>query len=269
MKSDNLRERVGVLVGSIVLSAFLLLLDSVGTTTFLYNVASYLTEPMKAKVHSFAVNTNDVLGVLGKVTRFREENEKLRDENLRLIEQVSELEEYKTESEVLKEQINLMEPKRNWVLEARVIGSDISLENSLQLNVGSEDGVEDGDIVIFGKFAVGEVDRVEKYSSKVLLITSPSSNVPVRGQKNRAIGLVRGEVGLTLKMIDILIDEKLEEGEFVVTSGVDSQFPAGFIVGVVSSVNDNPAYATQEALINVQIDFSRLDYVYIIKGQDI
>ena len=191
----------------------MLLLDSVGATTLLYNVASYLTEPIKLKIHSFAVNTNDVLGVLGKVTSLNDENQKLRDENQQLLELVSELEEYKIESEILHEQINLMEPKRDWVLEGRVIGADISLENNLQLNVGSEDGVEEGDIVVFGKFAVGKIDMVEQYSSKVLLITSPASNLPVRGQKNRAIGLVKGEVGLTLKMIDILVDEKIEVGK--------------------------------------------------------
>lgn len=269
MRKDTYRERMMMLIGTIILSFFLLLLDSIGATTFLYNVVSYVTEPVKARIYTFTVNVNDVLAVVGKVTSYREENDQLRNENQELVEQVSELLEYKTESEILKEQINLMEPQRDWVLEARVIGADLSLENSLQLNVGSEDGVEDGDIVIFGKFAVGKIDRVEKYSAKVQLITSPSSNIPVRGQKNRAIGLVKGEVGLTLKMIDILIDEQIEEGEFIVTSGVDNEYPAGFIVGVVTSVDDNPAYATQEALVNVQIDFSRLDYVYIIKGQDI
>ena len=267
MNIKSFRDRVAALLIAVFLSVFLLLLDSVGATGFLYNVAAYLTEPMKLKIHAFAVNSNDFLGVFGKISSVREENSRLREENLRLLEEVVILGEYKTESEILKEQINLIESERDWVLEARIISSDISLENSLQLNVGTEDGVEEGDVIIFGKFAVGEISEVQKYTSKVLLITSPSSNVPVRGQKNRAVGLVKGEVGLTLKMLNILVDETIEVGEFVVTSGVDSEYPAGFIVGVVNKVNDNPAFATQEALINVQIDFSRLDYVYILKGQ--
>ncbi len=268
MDIEQSRDRVIMLVGIVLLSFLLLLLDSIGTLGMLYNVAAYVSSPLKKEVRSVVIGVNDFFGTIGRIGEFKDENEYLKKENKKLTEKISNLQECRVQLEALDSQTKIKKKDRSWILESQVINIDTSVENSLQINRGSEDGVTKGDIVVFGKFAIGEVIKVNKYVSKVLLITSPSSNIPVRGQKNRALGLVKGEVGQTLKMIDILIDEKIEEGELVITSGKESHFPAGYIVGVVSEVNDNPSFATQEALITTQIDFQRLDYVYVIRGQN-
>jgi rod shape-determining protein MreC len=267
MDLNRFRDRVLSLFLILIGSVVLLLLDSVGVVGSLYDFSSLTTVPVRLELHKFSQNVNNILGVVGKVSSLQEENEALRQENKDLLESLSGYEECRSENESLKEQLDLSELSLEWILEARVIGSETAFENTLQINVGTYEGVEVGDIVVFGKFAVGEVKRVEKYTSKVLLITSPLSNIPVRGQTNRAAGLVRGDVGLTLKMIDILPDEKVEEGEIVVTSGVESSYPADLIIGVISRIESDPAYAIQQAYAEVQIDFSKLDYVYVIKGQ--
>jgi rod shape-determining protein MreC len=269
MNLESLKDRVFLLVVFIILSIFFLLLDSIGVIGILYDVTALITVPIRLELKSLNKEVNDIFGAIGKMSSLSKENEILREENVSLIEQSSQLEEYKYEIDILKEQLELKEKVQGKLIEARVIGSDVSLESALQLNVGRQDGVEEGDIAIFGKYAVGRVIRSEHDTSKISLITSPSSNIPVRGQTNRAVGLVKGKVGFTLKMIDILPDEKVEEGEIIVTSGVESPFPAGLIIGIVDSVNENPAFATQEADIEAQIDFSRLDYIYIMKGQGI
>lgn len=267
MDLSRFRDRILILVIILVSSIVLLLLDSVGVVGSLYDVSSLITVPVRLELYKYSQKVNNLFGVISKISTLQQENESLRQENNELLEKVSELEECKTEIVSLQEQLGLKELSPEWILKARVIGSDIAYGSTLQINVGSYEGVEVGDVVVFGKHAVGEVKRVEKYSSKVLLITSPQSNIPVRGQTNRSVGLVKGDVGLSLKMIDILPDEKVEVEEIIVTSGVESKYPAGLIVGSVSEIESDPAYAVQEARIDVQLDFSKLDYIFVIKGQ--
>lgn len=267
MDFNKFRDRILVLLIILVGSIFLLLLDSVGVVGSLYDLSSFVSVPVRLELHRISLRVNDLLGILGKISDLQEENEELRQLNSELLEQISGYEECREENEALKEQLDLKNISSEWIVEARVIGSDIALGNTLQINVGRGDGVELGDIAVFGEYAVGKIIRVEKYTSKVLLITAPSSNIPVRGQTNRAVGLLEGEVGLTLKMTNILPDEIVEEGEIVATSGVESEYPAGFIVGVVSRVDNNPAYAIQEAHLTAQLDFAKLDYIYVIRGQ--
>lgn len=268
MNFDDFKNRILTLVVILAVSILLLLLDSVGVVSSLYDLASIASVPIRLEFRQVSLKLNDILGVITQISTFKKENEDLKRENLDLLTQLSELEEKRLENEILKEQLKLEEIGNDqWILQARIIGTNVTYDNTLQISVGSYQGVEEGDVVVFGEYAVGVIKRVEKYSSKVLLITSVSSNIPVRGQKNRAIGLIQGSVGLTLNMVDILPDEKIEDGEIVVTSGVDNEFPAGFIIGIVSDVDNNPANATQEAHVDVQIDFTKLDYIYVIKGQ--
>lgn len=267
MDLSKFRDRVITIVAIIAIGVFGLLLDSVGVIDSLYNISDIVSIPVRQELRIISQNVNNFLGAITKITSLQKENDELKQQNASLGEELSAFEECKNNKAILEEQLKLTEVTSEPIVEARVISSNISIENVIQINAGSKNGVEEGDIVAFGMYAVGEVIRVEERSSRVELITSPSSNVPVRGQKNRARGLAKGNVGLSLKMQEILLDEVIEEGEIVVTSGVDSHFPAELVIGIVRTINDNPAYATKEAIVEVRLDFNKLDYVYIIKGQ--
>lgn len=267
MDLSETKNRIIALVLIVVGSFFLLLLDSIGAVSSLYDLSSLVTVPVRLEIRKLTLSVNDYLGIISRVSDLNNENDELKKNNEELLQKLSELEEYKQENVALKEQLGLIELTDESILEARVIGSDMPYENVLQINVGRNEGVEEGDIVVFGEYAVGKVERVESRSSRVLLVIAPESNIPVRGQTNRASGLAKGDVGLMLRVEDILPDEILEEGEIVVTSGVGSEYTPGLIIGIVKSIEDNSAYATQEASVEAQIDFSKLDYIFVIGGQ--
>jgi len=267
MDVSKFRDRIITIITIITIAVFSLLLDSVGVINSLYNVSDVISIPIRQELRTISQNVNNFLGAITKITSLQSENDRLNEENISLKEELSTFLECKTNKAILEEQLKLTEITTEPIVETRIISSNIAIENVIQINAGSLGGIEEGDIAVFGSYAVGEVIKVEQHSSRVELITSPSSNIPVRGQKNRAQGLAKGNVGLTLSMQEILLDEIIEEGEIVITSGVDSQFPAGLIVGIVSVINDNPAFATKEAIVEVQLDFKKLDYLYIIKGQ--
>lgn len=256
-----------MLIVILVLSFLLLLLDSIGVVKGIYSLTSLVSVPVRLELHKLSYKVNDLLGVFAQISDFKKDNEELRVKNQELIEQLSELDELRSENDSLKQELGLEIEKEDWMVEGRVISYDLSHENVLQINVGTDDGVREGDVVIYGKYAIGIVKKADSHFSKVFLITSRASNIPVRGQKNRAVGLIQGDVGLTLNMIDILPDEKIEEGELIVTSGVNSNYPSDLIIGIVSEVDSNPANTTQEAHVEIQLDFSKLDYIFVIRGQ--
>jgi rod shape-determining protein MreC len=233
----------------------------------LYHLSGYVSVPVRLEFRKVTVKVNDVWNIVTQVSSLKKENEDLKIENSQLLEKFAGFEETQAENQALKDQLDIDIPGIGGTIGGRVVGFDIATENSLQINLGTNDGVEVGDIVIYGQYAIGKVQRAEGNFSKILLITASSNNIPARGQSNRALGLVGGDVGPRLKMIDILPDEKVEVGEVIVTSGLDSEYPAGLILGVVESIDDNPANATQEAFISTKLDFSKLDYIYVIDGQ--
>jgi len=267
MKIEEFKNRIAVLGVIAIFSILTLLLDSVGFLTKMYDFTAFITAPIRLQFHQLSVDINDIIGSVSQITSFKEDNENLRQEVADLLERLSEFEEYKAENESLKRQLKLREDEREWILQGRVISADIAYGNTIQINVGSRDEVEEGDIVVSGEYAVGKVKKVNEYTSLISLINSGENNIPVKGQVNRARGITQANVGPTIDMIDILPDEVIEEDEVIVTSGLESNFPADLIIGVVTKVNDNPANTTQVAEVKVQVDFSKLDYIYVIKGQ--
>jgi rod shape-determining protein MreC len=267
MDFERFKDKIVFLFAFLALSIFLLLLDSIGAFNKLFDFASFVSTPVRIELHTYSLKVNTFFNVLGRISSLSNENSDLKKENQSLLEERTTCQEASIKNDLLKQQLGLKSITQTPVLEARVIGSNIGFENSLQINVGSADGAEIGDIVVFNMYAIGKVKTIDEHSAKILLITSPSSNIPVRGIKNRARGFVRGEVGLTLQMKEILPNEKIEEGETIVTSGIENEFPPDLIIGIVTKVSNIAANTRQEAEVQVQIDFKQLDYVYVIKGQ--
>lgn len=268
MNLNDLKNRLLILTGIIVSGFLLLLFDSTGIASKLYDVSASISNPVRLTLTGVNDKFANMLGALTKITQIQEENENLRSEYQAAFEKLSELEELKAENENLKVALGIRDIVSGEVIEGRVIGVDITFSNTLLINIGTKAGVEVGDIVTVGKFAIGEVKETNSLTSKILLVSSPESRIPSRGEVNRAIGLVEGKMGKTLEMKEILPDENVDIGEIVVTSGINSSYPPGLILGKVTSVKDNPAQATKEATLELQIDLSRLDYIYVIKGQD-
>lgn len=111
------------------------------------------------------------------------------------------------------------------------------------LNRGSRDGVLPGQPVIDDNGVVGQVTRVFLMTSEVTLLTDQEQAIPVQvvrnGLRSVAYGLGHGG-GLELRFVANSAD--IQEGDMLVTSGVDGIFPAGLSVARVIQV-EAPATA--------------------------
>ncbi len=109
------------------------------------------------------------------------------------------------------------------------------------INQGKIDGAHVGQAVIDARGLLGQIVRVGPYSSEVLLISDPSSAVPVidlrSGLRLLAVGTGQANV-LELKSAANTAD--IKEGDRMVTSGLGGRFPPDYPVCTVIAVIRTP-----------------------------
>ena len=103
---------------------------------------------------------------------------------------------------------------------------------------GSAAGVMRGMAVVTPDGIVGKVVAAYPVASQVLLITDPDFAAGVVSQKTGVRGTLKGQGTPQCKMDYVPMEDKIEPGEMLYTSGDDRVFPRGFPVGVVKSVRD-------------------------------
>lgn len=150
---------------------------------------------------------------------------------------------------------------------ARVIDEPLSnFERTIELNKGSNDGIEVGMPVEAGRGLVGRVVQVVRNRSRVELITDASFGVGVRLVRSGDIGVARGNGDAEFMTIEFVkVDTVVIPGESVVTSGLDgSLFPGGILVGTVVSARPDPVTGFQEVDIAPVVDTDRLSLVQVV-----
>ncbi|NJR65104.1 MAG: rod shape-determining protein MreC [Leptolyngbyaceae cyanobacterium CRU_2_3] len=130
------------------------------------------------------------------------------------------------------------------------------------LGRGSRDGIQVGAIAAGNGGIVGRVTQVTESSSRVLLISDPTSQVGVTISRSRYMGYIRGQAAnrVIMEFFDKVPD--VRPGDVVATSSYSRLFPPGLPVGVVESVNLNKSPAP-EAVIELSSPISHLEWVII------
>lgn len=127
---------------------------------------------------------------------------------------------------------------------------------------GSRDGVKEGDVVMAPGGVVGRVKEVTPNTSRVLLLSDPSSRVGVTVSRSRAMGYLRGQSmnRAVMEFFDKVPD--VRRGDVISTSAFSQLFPAGMPVGRVEAVNLNKSPAP-EAVIELSAPVSSLEWVVV------
>jgi rod shape-determining protein MreC len=142
-----------------------------------------------------------------------------------------------------------------------------NFEFTVQIGKGSNDGIGVDMPVVTGAGLVGRViEPVSRDRATVLLLEDPQSGVGVKIEKSQTAGVVKGRADSgTLRLEFVDPNTPVTEGELVSTSGQGSQFPAAIPVGTVSRVTGALGDLQQDILVKPLVDFSRLDYVKVLR----
>lgn len=109
---------------------------------------------------------------------------------------------------------------------------------------GAVDGIQPGLAVIDQIGVIGQVTRVHPLLSEVTLITDKDQAIPVQVVRNglRAVAFGAGD-GSTLDLRFMAANADIQNGDLLVTSGIDGTYPAGLPVARVARIERDAAYA--------------------------
>ena len=116
-------------------------------------------------------------------------------------------------------------------------------KRKLFLDKGAQASVLAGQVVMDDSGIVGQVTRVYPWLSEVTLITDKDHAVPVQLLRTglRAVVFGSGDTSeLALRYMPVSAD--IQNGDILVTSGIDGTYPPGLPVAKVNRIERDPAY---------------------------
>jgi len=147
---------------------------------------------------------------------------------------------------------------------AQIIGAAASPDfRTLTIDKGTRDGLRPDMAVVAPEGVVGRIVVPSTRSAKVQLLIDRNAAAGVIVERTRAQGVVVGGGEDRLQMQYVSEASDVAVGDLVVTSGIDTIYPKGLVVGRVESVEKNgPAY--RRITIQPAVDFSALEDVLVV-----
>jgi rod shape-determining protein MreC len=258
-----------------VLLAVTLLLMAFSANPYLREAQRGLLFALNPFAESIASVTDGVAGVVEAVVEIdslRLDNAILRDENERLANENARLRAVKRENDELTAALQLQGGFDHETVASRVIGREsLDTRRVVLLDKGSDDGVEEGDVVIVqGGAVAGRVTEVGPTFAKVTLISDSSSTVIGQLLGSGATGEVVGEAGGVLVMrnvdsaVEIGTDEEVFTAGIELDGGTRSQYPKGLVVGSVVDVQRDANDVVQTAFLAPAANLDAFEVALVI-----
>ena len=157
--------------------------------------------------------------------------------------------------------------KAKYVLANVISFSDQSgVNQQIMIDRGKADGVKPGLAVVSDSgIAVGKVERSDEGISFVSLSASKQCKFAASIQNSaKTSGIAFGDLGLTIKMDFIPLNEEIKEGQLAVTSGLEREVPRGIVIGRISKINKANNELWQNAVIEPLVKPSDLIIVSVL-----
>ena len=118
---------------------------------------------------------------------------------------------------------------------------------------------------------VGKVIQTGAFESLVMPVFDNNSLISSRFSVSRFEGIIEGQGSTASPLLKRFVPRRARDviniGDIVVTSGMGGIYPAGINIGRVSGVIFLEYETTLEVEIVPMIDFSRLEYVFVIEAE--
>ena len=198
---------------------------------------------------------------LQSYSRIYEQNQELRRE-LREMERWKEAAvQLEQENAKLLAQNNVrLDPTLTSITGVVLTDSGTVFRQSVLLNVGRRDGVVDGWAVMDGLGLVGRISGVGGQTSRVILLTDPSSRIPVTVQPSGENALLTGDNSTLPTLEFIERPENVRPGDRVISSGDGGIFPPDILVGQVVQGSDG------RLRLRMAADYGRLEFLRVLRS---
>lgn len=243
-QGPSARVRLAIFV---IASIILLVLDSrYGAMELARKVVGTALYPIQ-QIAAMPVNAGrNLLDYAQTVTELEAENEKLKKQQLHDRERLHQLHTLRTENEKLR---RLMQVANTLQVQKSILTEVISDANDpfsrkIIVNKGLIQGVSEGMPVIDELGLLGQVTRAYPGRSEVSLITDKDQIIPIESLRNGLRSVAYGGLdGGLLELRFMAANADIENGDLLVTSGLDGVYPRGIPVARVVRVERNSRYA--------------------------
>ncbi len=141
-------------------------------------------------------------------------------------------------------------------------------KKSVQINVGSDYSIKQGQTVMGINGLLGQIVEVNVYSSKVLLITDNDSNVPAKIARTGQQIIIKGRSQDNMLEVSFLPnDSEIKNGDLIVTSGQANRFISSLKIGRVVEVIRNEGERFSQAIIEPLENVDNISEV-VISGDE-
>ena len=214
-------------------------------------------------------------GILTRIGEFFVTHSSLRGDNARLAQEnfnnaaaISQLKALQAENAHLRELLGARGRFAFQVAAAEVLfAARDPFSRKLIVDRGSQHEIRAGQAVVDDRGVVGQVTRVYPWLAEVTLITDKGHFVPVQNLRNglRAVLAGTGSDGaLELRFIPLNAD--FQNGDQLVTSGIDGVYPQGLPVAQVAHVERNAAQLFARITCTPLAGVANHTHVLIVSG---
>jgi len=281
--SPHRRSRAGLwFAAGTVLSLLLLLASRTGPALTLQEVTARALDPVRSAVAGVGAGISEVFTAIGEIDRLRSENDRLQRELASADARLSELREAAAENGQLRGLLGLTTSLQMDLLPVRIVARDPSnFTWEVGIDAGTDDGVQVGMPVVAAATSgagtlAGSVVAAVAHAATVRLVVDARASVVALDQQTRALGLVRGQLGGGLLMVQVRATDDLAVGDSVVSAGLTvtgasggvvgrSPYPKGLLIGTIQALELDADALTQTAFLRPAVDFVSVERLLVVR----
>ena len=207
-----------------------------------YHITSTLSGVAADLTEEIVEVSEDASDEISLVQKLQKKNSSLQVKQLLLQRRLQKLDSLEQENirlrKLLDSSFRLQDEE---VLIAELLAIDLDpFTHHMIVNQGSYKKTFVGQPVVDATGVVGQVTRITKDTSTILLITDPNHAIPVQLNRNglRAVASGTGMYN-QLRLNYVSMDSDIKVDDLVITSGLGGMFPVGYPVGKVTEVERN------------------------------
>jgi rod shape-determining protein MreC len=205
---------------------------------------SLFTHPLQQAAHVPLEFLQNSASYFSSLSRLKEENTQLRHERLAGMETLLRARQLEAENERLRKLLGVRERQGVDGRVAQIVYAPRDpFSRRVVVDKGQQDLLSAGQPVVDDAGVVGQVTRVFPFVSEITLITDKDQAIPIQilrtGQRSVVFGL--GDGRLELRFLPVNSD--VQNGDVLVTSGLDGVFPRGLPVAKVTHVEHDASYS--------------------------
>lgn len=247
------------------------------TATFTHNASSPITSalgtifsPLQKLSAAISENLGELSVSFESASVYEEENKELKKELEEYRKKLADYNEMKKKVDSYEKFYGIKKQNPDFEFSYGAVLSRDAADayGSFTLNVGSKDGIEVDDPVIYGEYVVGIVKKVNFSTCVVYTLIDPRVNIGALESGTREYGYISGNASLykdgLCKLSGLDASTSVVGGGVVCTSGAGGVFPDGLLIGQVKAVHNDEISSGFYAEVKPFAELSKISDVFVI-----